>query len=167
MSCVETSIEGSSVEVRYAGVIVGRGAVVRDLAGQGVFVGIPEPMPVGTAVTLTIGDTVRAAIVDEVVESAEPSAVGMRVRWGGAAAPALRPEAARPAPVGISTLPTPAAPVEVAPIAPVKEAPPEPEAEAGDASGPADGPIADVPIAAPLSLAGPSQQGGKKRRKRR
>ena len=75
----------NSVEVRYAGVVVGRGALVKELGPDAAFVGISEPLPVGTLVTLKIGDAVREARVDDVVESSEPTAVGMRVRWGGAA----------------------------------------------------------------------------------
>jgi hypothetical protein len=82
----------NAVEVRYAGVVVGRGALVRELGPDAAFVGISEPLPVGTLVTLKIGDAVREAWVDEVVESSEPSAVGMRVRWG-ASAPAKHEDA--------------------------------------------------------------------------
>ena len=144
----------TAVEVRYAGVVVGRGALVKDLGAEGAFVGLAEPLPVGTLVTLKIVDVVREARVDDVVESAEPSAAGMRVRWGGAA-PA-RPVAA------------PAA-VHEGPEARASSA-----ATAGD-SGPT--PTAAAPddgsgaISAPLGLASPGgdgqQGGGKKRRKRR
>lgn len=133
------------MEVRYAGVVVGRGAVLRDQGDAGTFVGIAEPLPVGTLVTLKVGDSVREARVEEVVESAEPSAVGMRIRWGAepqvAAAPVSAPAQA----------PTPA-PTAAAPAA-------SPAAEVDDSSG---------AIPAPMSLAGDSgQHGGKKRRKRR
>jgi 2-oxoglutarate dehydrogenase E2 component (dihydrolipoamide succinyltransferase) len=146
----------TSVEVRYAGVVVGRGLVLRDQGPEGTFVGIPEPLPVGTLVTLKVGETVREARVDEVVESAEPSVVGMRVRWGGearAAAPA--PQVAQPvaASAPAAAPEAPASPPAPAPVA----AAPEP-AEASGA------------IPAPLSLANAadsSQHGGKKRRKRR
>jgi hypothetical protein len=154
----------TSVEVRYAGVVVGRGLVLRDQGAEGTFVGIPEPLPVGTLVTLKIGESVREARVDEVVESADASAVGMHVRWGNAA-PAARPAPAAPAPVAKAAEPVPAA--AAAPAAPV----PTPAGEsasvstsiaAGDASG---------AIPAPLSLAGGADSGqvggGKRRRKRR
>jgi hypothetical protein len=160
----------NSVEVRYAGVVVGRGSIVKDLGAGSAFVGVPEPLPVGTLVMLKIGDAVHEARVDDVVESSEPTIVGMRVSWGGAARPAapepraespqvVTPVAARPAPAA-APAPTPApAPVVAAPTA----APVEPVAEAADASS---------AIPAPISLAGPAgdgshQGGGKKRRKRR
>jgi len=44
------------IEVRYAGAVVGRSAIVRELDTQGLFLGVTEPMPVGTVVTLRIGD---------------------------------------------------------------------------------------------------------------
>jgi pyruvate dehydrogenase E2 component (dihydrolipoamide acetyltransferase) len=178
----------TSVEVRYAGVVVGRGAVLRDLDAEGTFVCIAEPMPVGTLVTLKIGDSVREARVDEVVESAEPSTVGMRVRFDGVArtaAPVTRPEPAEAAaPV---TRPEPAeaaAPVpQPEPATPVVEMSPPPLATPVPAPtaavAPAVAPVAAAPqdasgpLPAPLSLAGPAADashpggGGKRRRKRR
>lgn len=162
----------NSVEVRYAGVVVGRGALVKELGADAIFVGLPDPLPVGTLVTLKIGDAVRDARVDEVVESADVSTAGMRVRWGAAAA------AARPAPAKEPAQPAAAAP---APRAPEPAAPQT--AAASNDSGPAadSGPASAVAaeagdegsgaIPAPLSLAGPSGDGqsggGKRRRKRR
>jgi len=178
-----------SVEVRYAGVVVGRGAVVKDLGPEAAFVGIPEPLPVGTLVTLKIGDVIRQARVDEVVESAEPATAGMRVGWGGAAV-APRPTAATPpaaerAPVGPPAVE--AAAPGPAPPEPARRQPPEktPDvvAEAGPSAAEPSSVAADAgpPLAvgaggeripAPLSLAGPAgdgsrQGGGKRRRKRR
>jgi hypothetical protein len=156
----------TSVEVRYAGVVVGRGLVLRDQGADGSFVGIPEPLPVGTLVTLKIGESVREARVDQVVESSEPAAVGMRVRWGSeartaapaAAAPAPKPVAPSPAAAMAPPAAEPAAPAPV----PLRESAPVSAAiETGDASG---------AIPAPLSLAGAAdsgQVGGKRRRKRR
>jgi hypothetical protein len=165
----------NSVEVRYAGVVVGRGALVKELGGDAIFVGIPEPLPVGTLVTLKIGDAVREARVDEVVESAEPSAAGMRVRFGGGAA------AARPAPA--KTLPQESAPAP-APRAPEPAAPQAaaPSVESGVVVAADSGPSSAISaeagdegsgaIPAPLSLAGGGGDGaqpggGKRRRKRR
>ncbi|HEV3031362.1 MAG TPA: hypothetical protein VG319_06945 [Polyangia bacterium] len=183
------------VEVRYAGVVVGRGALVKDLGPESAFVGIPEPLPVGTPVTLKIGDVVREAHVDDVVESSDATAVGMRVRWGGAAetsrsAPAMQPAA----PVATVEQPAQAAaPAErahasTAPALSVEAPTPVQPASVVADSGPVAARLgADVPpggsgptpavaagdgrIAAPLSLAGPggdgSHAGGKRRRKRR
>jgi 2-oxoglutarate dehydrogenase E2 component (dihydrolipoamide succinyltransferase) len=178
----------NSVEVRYAGVVVGRGALVKELGPDAIFVGIQEPLPVGTLVTLKIGDAVREARVDDVVESVEPSAAGMRVRWGGAAL-ATRPapaKAAAPAPSAKAAAPAPA----VAPPAAARAEPAAPAAAPQAAAPVADsapvaadsGPSSMVAaeagdegsgaIPAPLSLAGPSGDasqpgGGKRRRKRR
>jgi hypothetical protein len=146
----------NAIEVRYAGVIVGRGALARDLGEDGAFVGIAEPLPVGTSVTLKIGDAVREGRVDEVVESADPAVVGMRVSWGGSAR-------ATPAPSA-----PPAAAVETSsePSADVGGGPPgvQPAAEVEDVSGD----VSDA-IPAPMSLSGGAAQngGGKRRRKRR
>jgi hypothetical protein len=70
-----------TIEVRYAGVLVGRSGAVRDLDDRGAFVTFSEPLPVGTVVTLRLGDTIKEARVDQVVESADPAAAGMRVRF--------------------------------------------------------------------------------------
>jgi hypothetical protein len=181
----------NSVEVRYAGVVVGRGAVREldvapaDSFAGSFFVGIAEPLPVGTLVTLKMGDVVREARVDDVVESAEPSAAGMRVRWGGAAPARAEAPAATPEPVAV---PAPAAPAPSR--APAQEA--IAAAEAPDSGGKTLGDSAPPPttmgdggpavavevaeegsgaISAPLSLASPSGDGqpggGKRRRKRR
>ena len=162
----------NAVEVRYAGVVVGRGALVRELGPDAAFVGISEPLPVGTLVTLKIGDVVREAWVDEVVESSEPSAVGMRVRWG-ASAPAARPapaqaENAKPE----DAKPDDAKPDDAKPKdAPYGDAKVEaPRAEA--ASSPETGPTVDVEASdegsgALASSAGDAQAGGGKRRRKR
>jgi hypothetical protein len=162
----------NTVEVRYAGVVVGRGMLAKELGPDAVFVNIPEPLPVGTRLTLRIGDAVRDASVDEVVESPEPTAVGMRVHWGAASATRPAPAAhaapaAAPAPAPVEPAPAPAvASSAAAPV--VAEDAPVPQAAD---SGPVSAPTGDsAPIAAPLSLAGPggdAHGGGKRRRKRR
>jgi hypothetical protein len=186
-----------SVEVRYAGVVVGRGALVKDLGPEAAFVGIPEPLPVGTLVTLKIGDAVREARVDDVVESSDATAVGMRVRWGAAAetsrsAPALQPPAAvatveQAAPAAAPAQPPAAATAPALTVeAPAQAQPASVVVDSGPATprvAAAVAPIESVPtpavaaagdgrIAAPLSLAGPGGDGshaggGKRRRKRR
>jgi hypothetical protein len=156
----------TSIEVRYAGVVVGRTAHAREVEarggrGEALFLGISEPLPVGTLVTLKIGDVVREARVDEVVEAADPSAVGMRVVFdtaAGAFDAAAPPKAvAAPAPV-VAAAPVAASNADASDAAPSGDDSPSAavaaESEASEA------------ISAPLSLAGPSG-GGKKRRKRR
>lgn len=73
------------IEVRYAGVVVGRSAIVRELDTRGLFLGITEPLPVGTPVTLHIadragGENVPGKVV-AVSESQDLSHAGMRVRF--------------------------------------------------------------------------------------
>jgi hypothetical protein len=141
------------IEVRYAGVIVGRTTAVRGLDARGAFIGIPEPLPVGTIVTLKLPDGQKEAHVEEVVESADANAVGMRVGFDlGARAPA-------PAPAPKVEAPAP----KVEPAAPVAAA-------TGDSGSQPVAAAADegsAPLAAPLSLAGPDAHGGKKRNKKR
>jgi hypothetical protein len=131
----------TSIEVRYAGVVVGRTSHARE-EGAGMFVGISEPLPVGTLVTLKMGDALREARVAEVVEAADPSSVGMRVTFDVGA----RAASAAPAPAQVVASAAP--PVQDGPSAAVAA-----EAEASEA------------ISAPLSLAEPG--GGKRRKKRR
>jgi hypothetical protein len=145
----------NAIEVRYAGVIVGRGVLARDLGEGGAFVGVAEPLPVGTNVTVKIGDAVREGRVDEVVETADPAVVGMRVSWGGAARSVPAPRAAAPV----------AAPSSAEPSGPTGDVGSggdggQPAAEVEDASG---------AIPAPMSLSGDASHsgGGKRRRKRR
>jgi pyruvate dehydrogenase E2 component (dihydrolipoamide acetyltransferase) len=187
------SAEVRNVEVRYAGVVVGRGALLKELGPDAAFVGLPEPLPVGTLVTLKIGDAVREARVDDVVESAEPTAVGMRIRWGGTApvarpapAPAPPTPAARPAPApappapAARPAPAPAPPTPAAPSAPAPAVSHAGETATATAATPDSGPPVaaeardegSAAIAAPLSLASPTGDGaqhggGKRRRKRR
>jgi len=75
----------TTVEIRYAGVVVGRSTAVRDLDEAGGFITFSEPLPVGTPLSLKVGDAFKEARVVEVMESADPAA-GMRVRFGAHAA---------------------------------------------------------------------------------
>lgn len=114
------------IEVRYAGAVVGRSAIVRELDTQGLFLGITEPMPVGTIVTLKIGDQAVLAKVAAVAEAQELARAGMRVRFADPAAARLfgtPVEAAEPA-----------VPFEVAP-----PRPPVPQAVPQELSRPAEG----------------------------
>jgi hypothetical protein len=158
----------NAVEVRYAGVVVGRGAL-KELP-DAAFVSVSEPLPVGTLVSLKIGDAVREARVDEVLESADPTVAGMRVRWGGART-AAAPSAPAAAPASGPT--ATAAPDSGAVAAPDSGAVAAPDSGAvalGD-SGPVvtdeAGDEGSGAIPAPLSLAGGAQPGGGKRRRKR
>ena len=94
-----------------------------------------EPLPVGTSLTLKIDEREQPAYVTEVVESADASAAGMRVRFGSApavkSAPAARPpeRVAAPAPAAAAPAPAPRAEPAAAP-APVAAPRPEPAAPA-------------------------------------
>ena len=119
------------IEVRYAGVVVGRSAIVRQLDTRGLFLGITEPLPVGTSVVLHIsdraaGDDVPGKVV-AVSESQELAHAGMRVRFADPAAASLfgAPEEAAPEP---ELPPPPARAVEPAPPAAVAEVAAAPEA---------------------------------------
>lgn len=124
------------IEVRYAGAVVGRSAIVRELDTQGLFLGITEPMPVGTVVTLKIGDRAVQAKVAGVAESQELARAGMRVRFADPASAALFGTPAQAS--------EPAAPIEVMPPRPSapQAVPPEPspsssrEPDAAQASAP-------------------------------
>jgi hypothetical protein len=160
----------NSVEVRYAGVIVGRGALVKELGPEAAFVNVPEPMPVGTLLTLKLGDSVRQARVEEVVEAPDPTMVGMRVRWGGAEARAAAAPAVSAAPEAPSADSGPAATASP-PSPPSPDSGPTPIGDSGPVAAIAAGDEGSGAIPAPLSLAGPGGDGaaggGKRRRKRR
>ena len=148
------------IEVRYAGAVVGRTTVVRELDTRGLFLGITEPLPVGTPVTLKIGDESVEGKVASVAESQELARAGMRVRFldpsaaalfgtPGAAAPEAEPPPAPKAPPAEEASPISAsAPVASGPRrivvdASTEQAVPEPAttadastgADAGDATG--------------------------------
>ena len=79
------------IEVRYAGVVVGRSTKVRDWGASGAFIGFAEPLPTGTSLVLRGDGIDQPARVVEVIESADPAVAGMQVTFVGAA------EAPRPA----------------------------------------------------------------------
>lgn len=93
------------IEVRYAGAVVGRAAAVRDVNPQGVFLGVTEPMPVGTELVLKVGDEAIPGKVAGVSESAELARAGMRVQFRDADEAAL---------FGMALASAPAAPLPVA-----------------------------------------------------
>jgi hypothetical protein len=71
----------NTVEIRYAGVVVGRSSAVRDLDAAGAFIVFGEPLPVGTRLSIKIGDSLREARIEQVLESADANAAGIRVRF--------------------------------------------------------------------------------------
>lgn len=107
------------IEVRYAGVVVGRSAIVRELDTRGLFLGITEPMPVGTPVILRIaerGGTDIHGKVELVSESQELVHAGMRVRFADPTAATLfgTPVQAPPEPEQPVAPPAAAAPAAAA-----------------------------------------------------
>jgi|SRR5579863_10359977 len=133
-----------------------------EAASGRAFVGILEPLPVGTRLTLKTGEAVREARVEEVVESSEPAVAGMRVHWGEASPAAVRgPEPVAPAPLAVNSGDGGLASNDSGPVP--ADSGPTPSGEAGDEGSDA--------IPAPLSLAGAGAGaqpgGGKRRRKRR
>jgi len=94
------------IEVRYAGAVVGRTAIVRELDTRGLFLGITEPLPVGTPVTLKIGDDSVEGKVSAVAESPELARTGMRVRFSDPSAAGLFGTPGEAAPEPEPVLPT-------------------------------------------------------------
>jgi hypothetical protein len=96
----------TSIELRYAGVLIGRATVAGEIDESSLFLPVPDPLPVGTKVSLKLGDRAVEGRVIGVSESSEPSKCGMKIRVGGAvgsvavsaaAAPAAMPSAEMPA----------------------------------------------------------------------
>jgi hypothetical protein len=151
------------IEVRYAGVVVGRSTKVRDWNDAGAFIGFAEPLPRGTPVVLKGDGVEQPARVVEVIESADPGVAGMRVTFAEAARavrpaprPAATPARAESAPSGPApAVPTPTAVSEAAPVE--ISAGTSSAAVTGEASGPATGEHAE----------GDAGHGGGKRRRRR
>ena len=145
------------MEVRYGGVVVGRSPQVRDRTDAGAFIVFSEPLPVGTSLTLKIDEREQPAYVTEVVESADASAAGMRVRFGSApavkSAPAARPpeRVAAPAPAAAAAPAPVSAPRAEPAAAPAPVAAPRPEPAA-----PAPAPAPAAVVATPASEAASS-----------
>ena len=77
----------SPVEIRYAGVVIGRAQEVRRADGDSpsFFLVVREPMPVGSVLHLRTGDRETPARVVHMVESSDPAVCGMQVRLIGEA----------------------------------------------------------------------------------
>jgi len=147
------------IEVRYAGVVVGRSTKVRDWNDAGAFIGFAEPLPSGTPLVLKGDGVEQSARVVEVIESADPAVAGMRVTFAdGARAARSTPRAAAPAKASPS--PTPAASPAPAPATAASPAPARATAVSTPSPAPepaAARPAAGVAEAAPVeSLGGTS-----------
>lgn len=69
-----------TVEIRYAGVAIGRSEAARREEDAGLFVTLPEPLPVGTQVVLRWEGVEAHGRVGRVVESPDAARAGMLVR---------------------------------------------------------------------------------------
>jgi hypothetical protein len=139
-------------EVRYSGVVVGRGVPIRERDGGGAFVVLAEPLPVGTKVTVRGEGGEEQGRVTEVIESANPDQAGMRIQFGVADQSAVRGPQAKLA----ETNPADAKPAEKPPVVappPAADSPPRVEANAAPA---ASEPPAGSPPAAVAGEAAPA-----------
>lgn len=74
----------SPVEIRYAGVVIGRAQEIRGGdSDSSFFLVVRDPMPVGSVVHLRTGERETPARVVHAVESADPAAAGIQVRLIG------------------------------------------------------------------------------------
>ena len=83
----------TSIELGYAGVVIGRVTVSGEIDEGGLFLPVPDPLPVGTRLTLKIDGRAAEARVIAVSESAEAGKAGMKVRIGAAAGGGAVPSA--------------------------------------------------------------------------
>jgi hypothetical protein len=175
------SNEIRSIEIRYAGVVVGRSTKVRDWGTAGAFIGFAEPLPSGTSLVLRGDGVDQPARVVEVFESADPAVAGMQVKFVGAAE-AARP-AQKPAAVAAKSEPAPTvAPTRAPAVVPTSTAGRAPvAAEAASAAPVSEVPASDAPASPATSDQGEGEagqsehaeqggqagSGGKRRRRRR
>ncbi len=107
------------LEIRYAGVVIGRAQELRGAEGDSpsFFIPVRDPMPVGTVLHLRSGDRETPVRVIRAVETTDAAACGMQVRTMGEAEevvrdfippPAVAAEKSKPA------TPTPVVEVDVA-----------------------------------------------------
>ena len=81
---LHSAVVETSIELGYAGVVIGRVTVSGNIDESGLFVPVPDPLPVGTRLNVKIDGRAAEARVISVLESAEPGKAGMRVRIGAA-----------------------------------------------------------------------------------
>jgi hypothetical protein len=117
------------LEIRYAGVIIGRAQEVRTAEGEAMFF-LPgkEPMPVGTLLHLRSGKGEAPARVVRAVESPDPAICGMQVRLVGEEEVVATEFIPEPAPAKPKASPPPpvAPPPEASSLAPVAPPPETP-----------------------------------------
>jgi hypothetical protein len=169
---VDTSIELRVIELRYAGVVIGKATVsgpVDEGGDKSVFVPVPDPLPVGTKVGIKIDDRTLDGRVIAVAESTDSAKCGMKVRIGGASASATSASGSASAPAPAQSAPAAAAPsapapsVESAPIDGAVAAEGDVDVSAAHSDGNSDG----VPGAGDGGGPSGAQGGGRRRRRRR
>jgi hypothetical protein len=134
------------IEVRYAGVVVGRSTKVRDWGDAGAFIGFAEPLPTGTPLVLKGDGVEQPARVVQVIESADPAVAGMQVTFVDVAR-AVRPSPRSAAAPAKAAAPSAAPAAAAAAAAPAPVAPPP--AVVGEAASVASPPV--VAEAAPVA----------------
>ena len=107
------------LEIRYAGVVIGRAQEVRGAEGDApsFFIPVRDPMPVGTVLHLRAGDRETPVRVVRAVETTDAAACGMQVRTIGEAEEVARDFIPPPAAAAEKTkpaTPTPVVEVDVA-----------------------------------------------------
>jgi hypothetical protein len=110
------------LEIRYAGVVIGRAQEVRSAEGDvpSFFIPVRDPMPVGTVLRMRSGDHETPVRVIRAVETTDATACGMRVRTIGEAeevAPEFIPPPAVVAEKIKPETPTPVVEVDLASMA--------------------------------------------------
>lgn len=122
----------SPVEIRYAGVVIGRAQEIRGGDGDSsFFLVVREPMPVGSVVHLRTGDRETSARVVHAVESADAAAAGIQVRLIGESEEVATEWIPPPAPVVEKVRPAEEPPKTAMPVIEVAMPAPQPKIEVG------------------------------------
>jgi hypothetical protein len=140
------------LEIRYAGVVIGRAQEVRGAEGDAptFFIPVRDPMPVGTVLHLRAGDRETPVRVVRAVETTDAAACGMQVRTIGEAEEVARDFIPPPAAVAEKTkpaTPTPVVEVDVAKMQAESATPAVAENPKANAEAPA--PVAEPEAKAP------------------
>ena len=122
----------TSIELRYAGVVIGRATAAGDIDGESLFLAVPDPLPVGSRVSLKIDDRTLEGRVVHVQESTDLTRCGMTVKLGPPSAMIPAPAASAAAAPSPAAAASPAPPATTAPVTdavPVQAAAPAPPVE--------------------------------------
>jgi hypothetical protein len=136
------------LEIRYAGVTIGRAQEVRSAEGEvpSFFILMRDPMPVGTVLRMRSGDHETPVRVVRAVETTDAATCGMQVRTIGDAEE-----------VALEFIPPPALVVETVVAKRVKPGTPTPVVEVDLASmAESPPPVATAPADSPASIPAPA-----------